>query len=254
MVVGASAGAVPPSEEPGEEEISGLQQRWRRGEYQSTQCLTVQPDGTLVLRPRRIQVNGWHRGTVGALPFALIAVARTFLTTGWAGLLVVAACVAVILLALLGLYEMRVRRGAAMLTAADVIIPAWYGRRRSVRRNTVARVALVQQRVPRQATASPQLLLVGSDGACLLRLATASIPREDVMAFAAALLVPVDVRQEPVDPQQLQQEYPGSVPRMVLHPAAVGLLIALVIAIIVVGVVVGLAAAGVIQGSSGQPG
>jgi hypothetical protein len=254
MAVGASGGAVPQSAEPGGNEISELQQRWRSGEYQSTACLTVQPDGTLVLRPQRIRVKGWHRGTVSALPFALIAIARTFLTTGWVGLLVVAACVAVILLALLGLYEMRIRRGAAMLTATEVIIPAWYGRRRSAPRHSVVRVALVQQRVPRQATTSSRLLLVGSDGACLLQLATASIPREDVMAFAAALLVPVDVRQEPMDPQQLHQEYPGSVPRAVLHPAAVGLLIALVIVIIVVGVVVGLAAAGVIQGSSGQPG
>ena len=72
------------------------------------------------------------------------------------------------------------------------------------------------------------------------------------MAFAAALLVPVDVRQEPMDQQQLHQEYPGSVPRAVLHPAAVGLLIAPVIVIIVVGVVVGLAAAGLFRGRRGN--
>jgi hypothetical protein len=266
--VGASAGAVPRSWGPGEEaqsrareirrvpenEISELQQRWRGGGYQSTQCLTVQPDGTLVLRPQRIRVRGWHRGSVGVLPFALIAIARTFLTTGWVGLLIVAASVAVILLALLGLYEMRIRHGAAMLTAAKVIIPTWYGRRRSVPRSTVTRMALVQQRVPRQATASSQLLLVGGDGTCLLRLATASIPREDVMAFAAAVLVPVDVRQDHLDPQQMKQEYPGSVPWVVSNPAAAGLVIALVIVIIVVGVVVGLAVAGVIHASSAQPG
>jgi hypothetical protein len=265
---GAPAGAVPQSWVPGEtaqgwareihrvpeNEISELQQRWRSGEYQSTPCLTVLPDGTLVLRPQRLRVRGWHRGTAGALPFALIAIARTFLTTGWVGLLVVAASVAAILLALLGLYERRIRHGAAMLTATRVIIPTWYGRRRSVPRRTVARVALVQQRVPRQAAPASQLLLVGGDGTCLLRLATASIPREDVMAFAAALLVPVEVRQEWMDPQQLKQEYPGSVPWVVSNPTAAGLLIALVIVIIVVGVVVGLAASGVIQSSSGQPG
>ena len=191
---------------------------------------------------------------MGVLPFALIAIARTFLSTGWIGLLAVAASVAVILLALLGLYEMRIRHGAAMLTATKVIIPAWYGRRRSVPRSTVSRVALVQQRVPRQASPSSQLLLVGGDGTCLLRLAAASIPRADVLAFAAALLVPVDVRPEPVEPQQLKREYPGSVPWVVSNPAAAGLVIALVIVIIVVGVVVALAATGVIQGSSGQPG
>jgi hypothetical protein len=265
QAVGASAEAVPQSGESGEaddgwtrrvpeNEISELQQRWRDGRYRSTPCLTVAPDGTLILRPKRIRVRGWHRGSVGVLPFALIAIARTFLTTGWVGLLVVAASVAAILLALLGLYEMRIRRGAAMLTATDVIIPTWYGRRRSVPRGVVTRVVLAQQRVPRQATPSSQMLFVGGDGACLLRLATASIPREDVLAFAAALLVYVDVREEPVEPQQLKREYPGSVPWVVSNPAAAGLLIALVIVIIVVGVVVGLAATGVIQGSSGQSG
>jgi hypothetical protein len=36
-----------------ENEISDFQYRWRSGEYRSTPCLTVQPDGTLVLRPER---------------------------------------------------------------------------------------------------------------------------------------------------------------------------------------------------------
>jgi hypothetical protein len=237
-----------------ENEISELQQRWRDGQYQSTQCLTVQPDGTLVLRPQRMRVRGWHLGSIGVLPFALLAVARVFLTSGWVGLLVVAASVAAILLALLGLYEMKIRHGAAVLTATEVIIPTWYGRRRSVPRSAVTRVVLVRQRVPRQATAAPQLLLLGGDGTFLLRLATASIPREDVLAFAAALQVFVEVKKERVDPRQLKQEYPGSVPWVVSNPAAAGLLIALIIVIIVVAVVVGLAATGVIQGSSGQPG
>jgi len=49
----------------------------------------------------------------------------------------------------------------------------------------------------------------------------------------------------------LSHDYPGSAPWWSRHPAAFGLLIALVIVVIVVGVVVGLAAAGVIQASSG---
>jgi hypothetical protein len=159
-------------------------------------------------------------------------IARTFVSTGWVGLLAVAASVALILLVLLGLYERRIRHGAAMLTATKVIIPTWYGRRRGK-------------------PDTSQLLLIGGGGNRLLRLVTAGIPRQDVMAFAAALLVPVDVRQERLDPQQLSQDYPGSAPWGARHPAAVGLLIALVIIVIVVGVVVGLAAAGVIHASSG---
>jgi hypothetical protein len=234
-----------------ENEISDFQYRWRSGEYRSTPCLTVQPDGTLVLRPERLRARGWRPGTAGALPFALIMIARTFVSTGWVGLVAVAASVALILLVLLGLYERRIRHGAAMLTATKVIIPTWYGRRRAVPRRMVARMALVQQRAARQATDTSQLLLIGGGGNCLLRLVTAGIPRQDVMAFAAALLVPVDVRQERLDPQQLSQDYPGSAPWGARHPAAVGLLIALVIIVIVVGVVVGLAAAGVIHASSG---
>lgn len=274
VLVAAEAAAAPAATQPGaagtsavpetewaeqarraaENQISELQQRWRSGQYQSTPCLTVQPDGTLVLRPRRLRAGGWRRGTVGALPFALVALARTFVTAGWVGLLVVAASVALILLALLGLYERRIRHGAAVLTETEVIIPTWYGRRRSVPRSAVVRVALVQQQVPRQATATPRLLFVGGDGNCLLRLATTTIPLEDVLAFAAALLVPVDVPPQRMELYQLAQQYPGSVSGLTRHPAAYGLLIAVIIVIIVVGVVVGLAVAGVISGSSGQPG
>jgi hypothetical protein len=232
-------------------EISDFQYRRHSGEYRSTPCLTVQPDGTLVLRPERLRARGWRRGTAGALPFALIMIARTFVSTGWVGLLAVAASVALILLALLGLYERRIRHGAAILTATKVIIPTWYGRPRAVPRRMVARMALVQQRAARQAAGTSQLLLIGGGGNCLLRLVTGGIPRQDVMAFAAALQVPVDVRQERLDPQQLSQDYPGSAPWGARHPAAAGLLIALVIIVIVVGVVVGLAAAGVIHASSG---
>jgi hypothetical protein len=234
--------------------IEDLQQRWRSGRYQSTPTLTVQPEGTLVLRPRRArgQVRGWHRGSAAILPFVLIMIARTFLTTGWIGLIIVAAIVAVILLALLGLYEMRVRRGAAILTPKDLIIPTWYGRRRRVSRDQVASVALVRARQSR-GPATPLLLAVGGDGNCRLRLGTAAIPSDDVLAFAAALLVPVDVREDRMELEEITAQYPGSVPWWWLHPAALGLLIALVIVLIVVGVVVGLAAGGVIQ-SSGQSG
>jgi len=235
--------------------IADLQQRWRSGQYQSTPSLTVQPDGTLVLRPRRVrgQVRGWHRGSAAILPFALIMIARTFLTTGWTGLVIVAAGVALILLALLSLYELRVRHGAAILTASDLIVPTWYGRRRAVSRARVARAALVRARQSR-GPATPLLLAAGGDGNCLLRLSTAAIPADDALAFAAALMVPVDVREDRMELEELTHEYPGSVPWWWMHPAVLGLLIALVIVLVVVGVVVGLAASGVIQSSSGQPG
>jgi hypothetical protein len=235
--------------------IADLQQRWRSGQYQSTPTLTVQPDGTLVLRPRRVrgQVRGWHRGSAAALPFALILIARTFLTTGWIGLVIVAAGVAAVLLVLLSLYELRVRHGAAILTARDLIVPTWYGRRRGVSRGQVASAALVRARQSR-GPATPMLLAVGGNGHCLLRLSTTSIPDDDVLAFAAALMVPVDVRADRMELEELTQRYPGSVPWWWMHPAVLGLLIALVIVLIVVGVVVGLAVGGVIQSSSGQPG
>jgi hypothetical protein len=254
----AGAGTVP--RPPGRSGLSSgaiadLQQQWRSGQYQSTPSLTVQPDGTLVLRPRRVrgQVRGWHRGSAAALPFALILIARTFLTTGWAGLVIVAAGVAAVLLVLLSLYELRVRHGAAILTASELIVPTWYGRRRGVSRSQVASAALVRARQSR-GPATPLLLAVGGNGHCLLRLSTAAIPGDDVLAFTAALMVPVDVRDDRMELEELTRQYPGSVPWWWMHPAVLGLLIALVIVLIVVGVVVGLAVGGVIQPSSGQPG
>ncbi len=232
-------------------EIADLRQRLQSGQYQSTPCLTVQPDGTLVLRPQRVRVRGWHRGSAAALPFAMILIAREFMTTGWTGLIAVAVSVAVILLIILSLYELRVRHGAAILTDTKLVIPTWYGRRRTVPRRLVARVALLQARQPR-GSAVPLMLAIGSDGGCLLRLSGGSIPWEDVLTFAAGLQVPVDVRKEQQELGQLSQDYPGSVPWAWQHPAALGLLIALVIVLIVVGVVVGLAVAGVIQPSSGS--
>lgn len=234
-------------------EMANLRQSLQAGQYQPTACLTVQPDGTLVLRPKRLRVKGWHRGSAAALPFALILLARTFLTTGWIGLLAVAAGVAFILLIILSLYELRVRHGAAILTSTTLIIPTWYGRRRGVPRHMIACVALVRAEQQRGAS-TPLLLAVGSDGRCLLRLNAGSIAEEDTQAFAAALQVPVDVRRDRQELAQLSQDYPGSVPWAWSHPAVLGLLIALVIVVIVVGVVVGLAAGGVISSSSGQPG
>jgi hypothetical protein len=234
-------------------EMAGLRQRLESGQYQSTPGLTVQPGGTLVLRPKRLRVKGWHRGSAAALPFALILLARTFLTTGWIGLLAVAAGVALILLVILSLYEVRVRQGAAILTSTKLIVPTWYGRRRSVPRPMVARVALVRAHQQR-GNSTPLLLAVASNGRCLLALNAGSIAGEDTQAFAAALQVPVDVRNDRQELAQLSQDYPGSVPWAWSHPAVLGLLIALVIVVIVVGVVVGLAAGGVISSSSGQPG
>jgi len=122
-----------------------------------------------------------------------------------------------------------------------------------VPRHIVARVALVRAEQQRGGS-TPLLLAVGGDGRCLLTLSAGSIAWEDMQAFAAALPVPVDVRNERQELAQLSQDYPGSVPWAWSHPAALGLLIALVIVVIVVGVVVGLAAGGVISSSSGQPG
>jgi len=232
--------------------IASLQQQWQAGQYQSTASLTVQSDGTLVLRPQRLRVKGWHRGSAAGLPFALILLARAFLTTGWIGLLAVAAGVAFIILVILSLYELRVRHGAAILTPTRLIVPTWYGRRRAVPRRLVARAALVQAQQRAQAT--PLLLAIGGSGNCLLRLNGTSIPWEDMQAFAAALQVPVDAPGGRLDLDQLSQQYPGSVPWAWMHPAVLAILIALVIVLLVVGAVVGLAVGGVIQPSSGQPG
>jgi len=216
---------------------------------QSTPCLAVQPDGTVVLRPSRLRVRGWHFGSVGILPFALVGILRAFLTAGWIGLLAVAAGVAMILLVLLGL----LRRGAARLTSTEVIIPTWYGRRRAVPREQLARAVLVQARLGSRSPAVPLLLLIGGAGSCLLHLSGAGIPAPDVKAFAAALRVPVDEPRQEMGPEELRQDYPGAVSWWWSHQVLLAFLIAGVIVMIVVAVVVGLAAAGVIQGSSAPP-
>jgi hypothetical protein len=221
---------------------------------QSTPCLAVQPDGTVVLRPSRLRVKGWHFGSVGVLPFALVGIARAFLTAGWIGLLAVAAGVAVILLVLLGLHDMRLRRGAARLTSTEVIIPSWYGRRRAVPREQLARAVLVRARLGSRSPAVLMLLLIGGAGNCLLHLSGSGIPAPDVKAFAAALQVPVDEPRQEMGPGELRQDYPGAVSWWWSHQVLLAFLIAGAIVVIVIAVVVGLAAAGVIQGSSGQSG
>jgi hypothetical protein len=214
----------------------------------------VQPDGTLVLRPERLRLKTWQRGSTLLLPFALIPIARTFLQSGWAGLLFMAAAVAVFLVVLLGLWELRIRRGAASLTASDVIIPTWYGRPRAVSRSAVARAAVVRAVLgsSAQSSAMPLLLVLDGEGRCLLRLHAVGIPEPDLKAFAAAFGVPVDVPGREMDAAELVARYPGSVSWVLSHQTLFGLLIALVIVVIVIVVVIGLAAAGVIKPTSGS--
>jgi hypothetical protein len=237
-----------------QEEIADLQEKWQRGEHQATPSLAVQPDGTLVLRPERLRLKTWQRGSTLLVPFALIPIARTFVQSGWAGLLFLAVGVALFLLVLLGLWELRIRRGAASLTASDVIIPAWYGRPRAVSRSAVARAAVVQAALGSSAhsSAMPLLLVLDGEGRCLLRLHAVGIPETDLKAFAAALGVPVDAPGREMDATELRARYPGSVSWVLSHQTAFGLLIALVIAVIVIVVVIGLAAAGVIKSSPGS--
>jgi hypothetical protein len=213
----------------------------------------VQPDGTVVLRPERLRLRIWQRGTV-LLPFALIPIARTFVQSGWTGLLLMAVAVSLFLLVLLGLWELRIRRGAASLTASDVIIASWYGRRRAVSRSSVARAALVHAVLgsSAQASAMPLLLLLDSEGRCLLRLHAVGISEPDLKAFAAALGVPVDMPSRDLDAAELHAGYPGSVSWWLSHQVVFGLLTALVIVVIVILAVIGLAAAGVIKSSSGS--
>lgn len=250
---GAGTGPIPDYRlaTQGEEEISELQQQWRRGERPpSSPCLAVQPDGAVVLRPARGRVTGWHRGSAAILPFALIMVGRVFFSSGWAGLIVVAAGVAAVLLPLLGLYELRLRRGVATLTASEVIVPAWYGRRRSVHRRLVTRVVLAWAEMgSAQPTVVARMLLISDDRRCLRRLNVAGVPAADLKAFAAALQVPVDILANQMRPEDLQREFPGSVSWAMRHQVLLGILIAVAIVVIVVGVVVALAVAGVIKQS-----
>lgn len=175
--------------------MSGLQEMWRRGGYQPTPSLALQPDGSLVLR--------------------------------------------------------RYRRAAATLSAAEVVVPTWYGRRRAVSRAAVARVVLVRAVLgsSAQATPEPLLLVLDSQGRSLLRLRAVGIPEADLKAFAAALGVPVDVTSKEMGAAELSAGYPGSVSWRESHQTLFVLLVALVIVVIVIVGVIALGAAGVIKPS-----
>lgn len=77
------------------------------------------------------------------------------------------------------------------------------------------------------------LLLLAQDGRCLRKVRTISlsVPASDVVAFAAALQVPVQVAdQQPMPLAQLSRDHPGSVSWVAFHPKLVVVQVILVIA------------------------
>jgi hypothetical protein len=141
------------------------------------------------------------------------------------------------------------RGGAATLTARELVIRTWYGRRRVVSRADVARAALVQAILGSSAQTRPvpMLLVLDSQGRCLLHLQGVSIPEPDLKAFAAALGVPVEVTSKEITTADLRASYPGSVSWYASHPTLATLLIAMVIVVLVIITLIALAAAGVIK-------
>jgi hypothetical protein len=105
-----------------------------------------------------------------------------------------------------------------------------------VARSVLARATLVRARLSTSAhtSAVPLLLLLDSEGRCLLRLDGAGIPEPDLKAFAAALGIPVDVPAREMEATQLRAEYPGSVSWASSHQTLFAVLIALVIVVIVI--------------------
>jgi hypothetical protein len=245
------------------DEISAWQERWRTGEFQPTQSLARRPDGTLVLRPalRHGRVKS-RRAAAGVSIPALIVIAGSELTRlGVTGVIIAAIFVAGLLGPVFGVYELRHRLGIARLTPATVIVPTWYGRRRALARAQIQRAVLVEPEPSLgarsgQAAGKPGelwLLLLAPDGRCLrrVRAISLSVPASDVLAFAAALQVPVQAaNQQPTAQAELSRDYPGSVSWVAFHPKLVvlqAILVMIMLLAIPAGVVAGLFAAGVLH-------
>lgn len=233
--------------EQADAEIAELQDSWRRGEYQPGPSLAVQPDGTMTLRPSGQLVKVRKQGLAGLAVFALILVLRT-ISSGLTGIIVVAASVAALILALLGIYRFRLRHGAASLTAGQVMAPSWSGRRRAVARGMIQRAVLVSAELgSARSHVVPLVLLIGDGGRCLLHVSGTGIAPRDLKAFAAALQVPVGTRAQLLGPDELRGEYPGSVSWYWSHQVLVALLGSLLMILIVIGVVITLAVTGVLS-------
>jgi hypothetical protein len=218
---------------PPETMIPDLQAKWLRGEYQSTRCLIVQPDGTVKLRPR---VFVSMRSTSGRLMpiFTAGAAAQNAAvihndgrgSAAWDLVLAIVFCLAVF-----GVGALIARNGVAILTPTSLIFPTWYGRRRTVPRYMVARAVML--RVSSDFYSIPWTLLYSIDGYLVRSIRTYKIPKEDMLAFVAALGASLQTRPYPITPQEAQSEYPGALPLLSRSPFLRALLILIPLAVIV---------------------
>jgi len=140
--------------------------------------------------------------------------------------------------ALLALYMRHYLHTNRLYVTPTVVgqLTALLSRPREVPRDRVARLLQVTVEPWWARTAYFYLLVVGTDGRCLMRIQSMYYDDADIAAYARAIGVPLDSRPGTVGPGRLQKEIPGALPLIVRHPFEL-MLLALV-AIAAVGCVV----------------
>ncbi len=118
----------------------------------------------------------------------------------------------------------------AILTASDVTVQTWFGRRRTIPRAAVTRAVVVEVLLRFRRfglTVVPVLLLLGDDGRPSLHITAPGTSRRCLQSFAEALQVPLDVRQLQMWPGEVRREFPRSLPWYWSHPHVASVLIVL---------------------------
>jgi hypothetical protein len=136
------------------------------------------------------------------------------------------------------LHQLRVHREFIRLSPTSLSVRLWFGRSRTVPRDSVARVVFMHAQIGAPASnRTTWVLFMDRDGRSLLGADLAGFPVEAVTVLAGMLNVPVDVEEQAGSGQagsgQALRSHPGWVGWFWRHPAAMGLALALVIFLVV---------------------
>jgi hypothetical protein len=180
----------------------------------------VRNGDVLVMRANPRLARRWYLGFVlPGVPLVVLFLVIVGVPYGWRALLIILG-VAVVVFPLVYLcLQVRVRLAVTRLTPMTVSARTWYGRLRTVPRQSIARVVLLSVDLSTVSARPPidYMLFVDPRGRCRLRVWTGGTAPHERAAFAAALGVTVETRDEPLKPKRMRDEFPGSISWHLAH-------------------------------------